>query len=164
MDNIKVKIIEQRRGGKHTIKYEENEIPVLSIIYLKIVNEIANLFLHLNSSPLTLPYLPFQSNPTLPLPLLFFISPSSFQFLSYFLTSSQNLHSSSLSFFLLLFFTILFIIYSILFVLQTYAPLRPLVLVLKYFLTRKGLCEAFTGGLSSYALLLVTARFLQEVR
>jgi DNA polymerase sigma len=47
---------------------------------------------------------------------------------------------------------------------QAYAPLRPLVLVLKYFLTRKGLCEAFTGGLSSYALLLVTARFLQEVR
>lgn len=46
---------------------------------------------------------------------------------------------------------------------QAYAPLRPLVLVLKYFLTRKGLCEAFTGGLSSYALLLVTARFLQEV-
>lgn len=47
---------------------------------------------------------------------------------------------------------------------QAYAPLRPLVLVLKYFLTRKGLCEAFTGGLSSYALLLVTARFLQEVQ
>ena len=43
------------------------------------------------------------------------------------------------------------------------APLKPLVLVLKYFLNRRGLLEAFTGGMSSYALLLITARFLQEV-
>ena len=41
--------------------------------------------------------------------------------------------------------------------------LRPLVLVLKTFLSRKSLCEAFTGGISSYALLLITARFLQEL-
>lgn len=34
--------------------------------------------------------------------------------------------------------------------------LRPLVLVLKCFLTRRSLCEGFTGGLSSYALLLMT--------
>ena len=40
--------------------------------------------------------------------------------------------------------------------------LRPLVLVLKCFLTRRSLCESFTGGLSSYALLLMAARFLQE--
>lgn len=45
---------------------------------------------------------------------------------------------------------------------QTYPLLRPLVLVLKAFLTTKCLCEAFTGGISSYAVLLVTARFLQE--
>ena len=44
---------------------------------------------------------------------------------------------------------------------KSLGPLRPLVLVLKYFLARKGLCEAFTGGLSSYALLLITAKFLQ---
>jgi non-canonical poly(A) RNA polymerase PAPD5/7 len=43
-----------------------------------------------------------------------------------------------------------------------YPSLRLIVLVLKQFLTRRGLCEAFTGGLSSYAILLMTARFLQE--
>jgi hypothetical protein len=43
-----------------------------------------------------------------------------------------------------------------------FLSLRPIVLVLKQFLSRRGLCESFTGGLSSYALLLVTARFLQE--
>ena len=41
--------------------------------------------------------------------------------------------------------------------------LRPIVLVLKAFLSKKSLCEAFTGGISSYALLLITARFLQEL-
>lgn len=46
---------------------------------------------------------------------------------------------------------------------QSYPLLRPLVLVLKAFLTRKCLCEAFTGGLSSYALLLIATRFLQAV-
>lgn len=45
---------------------------------------------------------------------------------------------------------------------KAHAPLRPLVIVLKYFLTRKSLCESFTGGLSSYALVLMAARFLQE--
>jgi len=43
-----------------------------------------------------------------------------------------------------------------------YPSLRPIVLVLKQFLSKRGLCEAFTGGLSSYAILLITARFLQE--
>ena len=43
-------------------------------------------------------------------------------------------------------------------------PLKPLVIALKYFLNRRGLLEAFTGGMSSYALLLLTARYLQEVR
>lgn len=43
-----------------------------------------------------------------------------------------------------------------------FPSLRPLVLVLKQFLSRRGLCESFTGGLSSYALLLLCARFLQE--
>jgi DNA polymerase sigma len=46
---------------------------------------------------------------------------------------------------------------------QKYSPLRPLVLVLKAFLTTRYLCEAFTGGISSYALLLITTRFLQEM-
>ena len=46
--------------------------------------------------------------------------------------------------------------------LRQYAALRPLVLVLKSFLSRRGLCEAYTGGLSSFALQLITARFLQE--
>jgi hypothetical protein len=40
--------------------------------------------------------------------------------------------------------------------------LRPLVLVLKYFLSKRSLGESFTGGLSSYALLLMMVRFLQE--
>jgi DNA polymerase sigma len=43
-----------------------------------------------------------------------------------------------------------------------FPSLRPIVLILKQFLTRRGLCESFTGGLSSYALLLLCARFLQE--
>lgn len=43
-----------------------------------------------------------------------------------------------------------------------FPSLRPIVLVLKQFLSRRGLCESFTGGLSSYALLLLCARFLQE--
>ena len=43
-------------------------------------------------------------------------------------------------------------------------PLRPLVLVLKYFLTQRSLCESYTGGLSSYALLLMATRFLQETK
>jgi DNA polymerase sigma len=43
-----------------------------------------------------------------------------------------------------------------------YPSLRLIVLVLKQFLSRRGLCEVFTGGLSSYAILLLTARFLQE--
>jgi non-canonical poly(A) RNA polymerase PAPD5/7 len=45
---------------------------------------------------------------------------------------------------------------------REYPSLRLIVLVLKQFLTRRGLCEVFTGGMSSYALLLLTARFLQE--
>jgi Cid1 family poly A polymerase len=40
--------------------------------------------------------------------------------------------------------------------------LRPLVLVLKQFLKERGLCVSYTGGLSSYALVLLVARYLQE--
>lgn len=47
--------------------------------------------------------------------------------------------------------------------LSKHVNLRPLVLVLKCFLSRKSLSEAFTGGLSSYSLLLMIVRFLQEV-
>lgn len=46
--------------------------------------------------------------------------------------------------------------------LTEFPSLRPIVLVLKQFLSRRGLCESFTGGLSSYAILLLCARFLQE--
>ncbi|CAN0244752.1 unnamed protein product, partial [Phaeothamnion confervicola] len=43
-----------------------------------------------------------------------------------------------------------------------FPALRPLVLVLKQFLKDRGLCESYTGGLSSYALVLMVARYLQE--
>ena len=45
---------------------------------------------------------------------------------------------------------------------REYPSLRLIVLVLKQFLTRRGLCEVFTGGMSSYAILLLTVRYLQE--
>lgn len=40
--------------------------------------------------------------------------------------------------------------------------IRPLVLVLKRFLDDKNLLSAYKGGLSSYCLFLMTARYLQE--
>lgn len=40
--------------------------------------------------------------------------------------------------------------------------IRPLVLVLKRFLSEKGLLTAYTGGLSSYGLFLLVTRYLQE--
>ena len=40
--------------------------------------------------------------------------------------------------------------------------LRPLVVVLKQFLSHRGLLTSYTGGLSSYALFLMVARYLQE--
>jgi DNA polymerase sigma len=40
--------------------------------------------------------------------------------------------------------------------------IRPLVLVLKQFLLERGLLTAYTGGLSSYCLFLMVARYLQE--
>ena len=40
--------------------------------------------------------------------------------------------------------------------------LRPLILVLKQFLLDRGLLTAYTGGLSSYCLFLMLARYLQE--
>lgn len=43
-----------------------------------------------------------------------------------------------------------------------FPALRPLTLVLKSFLLCKGFGAAYTGGLSSYALLLLVVRFLQE--
>jgi DNA polymerase sigma len=39
---------------------------------------------------------------------------------------------------------------------------RPLVLVLKQFLLDRGLLTAYTGGLSSYCLFLMVARYCQE--
>jgi DNA polymerase sigma len=45
---------------------------------------------------------------------------------------------------------------------KAHAALRPLLLVLKSFLARKALSESYTGGLSSYSLLLLLTRFLQE--
>lgn len=40
--------------------------------------------------------------------------------------------------------------------------IRPLMLVLKQFLLHRGLLTAYTGGLSSYGLFLMLARYLQE--
>jgi len=40
--------------------------------------------------------------------------------------------------------------------------IRPLMLVLKQFLLHRGLLTAYTGGLSSYCLFLMLARYLQE--
>lgn len=40
--------------------------------------------------------------------------------------------------------------------------IRPLVLVLKQFLLDRGLLTAYTGGLSSYCLFLMVARYCQE--
>lgn len=47
--------------------------------------------------------------------------------------------------------------------LKTHSFLRPLVLVLKQFLMSRSLGESYTGGLSSYALLLLVTRYLQEL-
>jgi DNA polymerase sigma len=46
--------------------------------------------------------------------------------------------------------------------LQEIPIIRPMVLVLKKFLTDKGLLTAYTGGLSSYGLFLLVTRYLQE--
>ena len=46
--------------------------------------------------------------------------------------------------------------------LKEYPMIRPLVLVLKQFLLDRGLLTGYTGGLSSYCLFLMTARYLQE--
>ena len=44
---------------------------------------------------------------------------------------------------------------------QEYPNLRYLVLVLKQFLLQRDLNEVFTGGISSYSLILLTVSFLQ---
>ena len=46
--------------------------------------------------------------------------------------------------------------------LEEYPLIRPLVLVLKQFLLDRSLLTGYTGGLSSYCLFLMTARYLQE--
>ncbi|CEG42361.1 DNA polymerase sigma [Plasmopara halstedii] len=46
--------------------------------------------------------------------------------------------------------------------LHEFPPLAPMMLVLKSFAIERGLAVAYTGGLSSYALLLLVARYLQE--
>ena len=40
--------------------------------------------------------------------------------------------------------------------------IRPITIVLKKFLLDRGLLTAYTGGLSSYCLFLMVARYLQE--
>ncbi|GMF13860.1 unnamed protein product [Phytophthora lilii] len=46
--------------------------------------------------------------------------------------------------------------------LHEFPPLVPMMLVLKSFAIERGLAVAYSGGLSSYALLLLVARYLQE--
>ena len=45
---------------------------------------------------------------------------------------------------------------------QALSPLKPLVLVLKYFLAQRGLNETYTGGIGSYLLLLMVISLLQH--
>jgi len=45
--------------------------------------------------------------------------------------------------------------------LSEYPPLRPLVIVLKYFLKTRGLHEPYSGGIGSYGLILMVTSFLQ---
>jgi len=47
-------------------------------------------------------------------------------------------------------------------IMQELPMIQPLMLVLKQFLLDRGLLTAFTGGLSSYGLFLMIARYLQE--
>lgn len=47
---------------------------------------------------------------------------------------------------------------------QEFPVLRPLVLVLKQFLLQRDLNEAYTGGISSYCLLLMVYSFLQVLQ
>jgi DNA polymerase sigma len=47
-------------------------------------------------------------------------------------------------------------------ILEELPMIRPLVLVLKQFLLNRALLTAYTGGLSSYCLFLMVARYLQE--
>ena len=47
-------------------------------------------------------------------------------------------------------------------ILEELPLIRPLMLVLKQFLLDRGLLTAYTGGLSSYCLFLMLARYLQE--
>ena len=47
-------------------------------------------------------------------------------------------------------------------ILEELPLIRPLILVLKQFLLHRGLLTAYTGGLSSYCLFLMVARYLQE--
>jgi non-canonical poly(A) RNA polymerase PAPD5/7 len=46
--------------------------------------------------------------------------------------------------------------------LTEYPPLRPLTMIIKQFLAQRGLNEVYTGGLGSYAVLLMTMSFLQR--
>jgi hypothetical protein len=47
-------------------------------------------------------------------------------------------------------------------ILEELPLIRPLMLILKQFLLDRGLLTAYTGGLSSYCLFLMVARYLQE--
>jgi non-canonical poly(A) RNA polymerase PAPD5/7 len=45
--------------------------------------------------------------------------------------------------------------------LQKWPPLRPLVTILKLYLLQRNMNEVFTGGLSSYALIISVVAFLE---
>jgi non-canonical poly(A) RNA polymerase PAPD5/7 len=47
---------------------------------------------------------------------------------------------------------------------ERFPVLAPLVMVLKHFLLERDLNEVFTGGISSYSLILLTISFLQVVK
>jgi non-canonical poly(A) RNA polymerase PAPD5/7 len=47
---------------------------------------------------------------------------------------------------------------------EKFPVLAPLVMVLKHFLLERDLNEVFTGGISSYSLILLTISFLQVVK
>lgn len=60
-----------------------------------------------------------------------------------------------------LFWNVDIVIYKTYFALQKYSLLPYLILVLKQFLLQRDLNEVFTGGISSYSLILMAISFLQ---
>ena len=56
---------------------------------------------------------------------------------------------------------VFFVVFTLQEFMQEYPNLPYLVLVLKQFLLQRDLNEVFTGGISSYSLILLTVSFLQ---